>query len=72
MINCQGSEFSVESKSSGVAQETHPDFLRGYISVLHSSEYIPGGAQMSKDSGKQFVAGLLKHRGRSDPDRFQS
>ena len=30
-------------------QETLADFLNGYIGVLHSSEHIPGGANMSKD-----------------------
>ena len=35
-------------------------FLRGYIGVLHSGEHIPGGANMSENTGKQFAEGLLK------------
>ncbi len=26
------------------------DFFEGYVGVLHSSEFVPGGAQMSTDS----------------------
>ena len=44
------------------AQGTLADFLHGHIGVLHSSEYMPGGARMSVDSGKKFAAGLLKKR----------
>ena len=43
-------------------QGTLADFLQGHIGILHSSEYIPGGARMSVDSGKKFAAGLLKQR----------
>jgi hypothetical protein len=38
------------------------DFLQGYIGVIHSSEYVPGGAQMSKDTGRKFAEGMLKKR----------
>ncbi|MXX38371.1 MAG: hypothetical protein F4Z85_09975 [Gemmatimonadetes bacterium] len=44
------------------AQGTLADFLQGHIGILHSSEYMPGGARMSVDSGKKFAAGLLKQR----------
>ena len=43
-------------------QGTLADFLQGHIGILHSSEYMPGGARMSVDSGKKFAAGLLKKR----------
>lgn len=43
-------------------QGTLADFLQGHIGILHSSEYVPGGARMSVDSGKKFAAGLLKKR----------
>jgi hypothetical protein len=42
--------------------ETLAHFLRGHIGVLHSSEHGPGGARMSKASGKKFTAGLLAQR----------
>jgi hypothetical protein len=42
--------------------ETLAHFLRGHIGVLHSSEYVPGGARMSEASGKKFTAGLIARR----------
>ena len=41
---------------------TLADFLGKHIGVLHSSEYLPGGARMSEDSGKKFAAGMLQKR----------
>jgi hypothetical protein len=41
---------------------TLADFLGAHIGVLHSSEYIPGGAHMSEDTGKKFAAGMVKKR----------
>lgn len=38
------------------------DFLAGYIGVLHSSQEIEGGAQMSNKTGKRFAAGMVKKR----------
>ncbi len=59
----------VEHKQQVVSHEvpsevegTLADFLQGHIGILHSSEYILGGARMSEDSGKKFAEGLLKQR----------
>ena len=38
------------------------DFFEGYVGVLHSSECVPGGAQMSQDTGRKFAEGMLKKR----------
>ena len=38
------------------------DFLAGFIGALHSSEHIPGGAQMSQDTGRKFAAGMAVKR----------
>jgi hypothetical protein len=38
------------------------DFLGGFIGALHSSEHIPGGADMSNDTGAQFTEHLVKQR----------
>jgi len=38
------------------------DYLADHIGVISSSEYVPGGAQMSKDCGKKFAEGMLKKR----------
>ena len=38
------------------------DFFEGYVGVLHSSEFVPGGAQMSQDTGRKFAEGMLKKR----------
>ena len=53
-----------------VKPDTHPiegstmaDFFKGYIGGLHSSEYVPGGAHLSEDTGRKFRELLLqKHR----------
>jgi len=51
-----------EAAVSLATGETLADFLREDIGVLHSSEYIPGGARMSEDSGKKFAAVLVALR----------
>lgn len=38
------------------------DFLGEFIGCIHSSEVVPGGAQMSTDTGKKFAAGMVKKR----------
>lgn len=38
------------------------DFLGDLIGCIHSSENVPGGAQMSTDSGRKFAAGMVKKR----------
>jgi len=42
--------------------ETLADFLGDFIGCIHSGEMVPGGAQMSTDSGKKFAAGMVKKR----------
>ena len=49
-------------KRVGELHGTLADFLADSIGVLHSNEYIPGGAKMSEGTGKTFTAGLLKKR----------
>jgi hypothetical protein len=34
---------------------------------LHSSEYVPGGARLSEDSGRKFAAGLIARRQQRRP-----
>lgn len=34
---------------------TLADFLNGYIGVIHSSEFVEGGAQLSENTGNQFA-----------------
>ncbi len=48
-------------------QDTLADYLRGYLSVLHSSEHVPGGARLSEDSGRKFAAGLVAQRHQKQP-----
>jgi len=48
-------------------QATLADFLRRHLGVLHSSEYVPGGARLSKDSGQKFAAGLVAQRHQKRP-----
>lgn len=55
-------EQKAEGYEPSEVQGTLADFLQGHIGILHSSEYMPGGARMSVDSSKKFAAGLLKKR----------
>lgn len=50
------------SASSAESEGTLADFLGKHIGVLHSSEYLPGGARMSEDTGKKFAAGMVTKR----------
>lgn len=38
------------------------DFLGGYVGVLSSDEHVPGGANLSEDTGSRFAAGLRARR----------
>ena len=43
--------------------ETMADFFEGYVGTVNSSEFIPGGAQLSVNSSEKFAALLAaKHR----------
>src|SRR5262245_59101719 len=42
---------------------TMADFFEGLIGVVDSRELVPGGAQMSENTGRKFAEGLMrKHR----------
>ncbi len=45
---------------NGKKYRTLADSLKGYTSVLSSSEYVPGGARMSEKCGDKFTEILLK------------
>ena len=47
---------------SVVEGESLADFLGDFIGCIHSGEVVPGGAQMSTDSGKKFAAGMVGKR----------
>lgn len=38
------------------------DFFAGYVGVVSSSEFVPGGAQMSPETGRKFAEGMVKKR----------
>ncbi len=38
------------------------DFLHGYIGVIHGSESVAGGAQMSEETGKRFAQLMAQKR----------
>ena len=54
-------------QSLGGEQAILADFLRGHLGVLHSSEYVPGGARLSEDSGQKFTAALITQRQQKRP-----
>lgn len=43
-------------------QGTLADFLADSIGILHSHEYVPGGARMSENTSEIFAAGLIQKR----------
>ena len=45
-----------------VEGETMADFLKDFIGCIHSSEHVPGGAQMSEYTGRKFGEILKKKR----------
>jgi hypothetical protein len=47
---------------NGTDERTMADFFAGYVGGLHSGEFVPGGAQLSTDSGRKFTELLLKKR----------
>ena len=53
------------TSESPPAEGTLVDFLGEFIGCIHSSEHVPGGAQMSMDTGKKFAAGMVKKRQKS-------
>jgi hypothetical protein len=60
--------LSPESERSPAAEQvTLADFLCGHVGVLHSSDYVPGGARLSEDSGQKFAAGLIAQRQQRRP-----
>src|SRR5688500_19585338 len=44
------------------AEGTPYDLLKDYIGVVDSRDLIPGGAQMSTDTGRKFTEILLEKR----------
>jgi hypothetical protein len=53
--------------SGGGEQATLADFLCGHLGILHSSEYVPGGARLSEESGRKFTAALRAQRHQQRP-----
>ena len=47
--------------------ETAGEFLKDFIGVLHSSEYVPGGAGLSERTGEAFTNLLLQKRREGQP-----
>lgn len=42
--------------------QTMADYWADFIGCLHSSDFVPGGAQMSTDSGRKFAQGMADKR----------
>lgn len=57
-------QFVVPSqrRRTPTAQGSLADFLADSPGILHSSEYISGGAQMSETKNNAFTEGLIKKR----------
>lgn len=62
-----GPDSDADNSTSGSANLA--EFLGDYVGAIQSGERIPGGAQMSKNSGEKFTELLLsqqRQRGRDD------
>ena len=62
MIPIANLDRHLEETAQTEEPATLADFLQGYVGVLHSSEYVPGGARLSEDSGRKFAEGLTAQR----------
>ncbi len=58
----QSNPLAESSPEPAPEGETMLDFFAGYVGVLSSSEFVPGGAQMSQDTGRKFAEGMQKKR----------
>lgn len=57
------SESDLDEKPAELSEaKTLADLLDGYVGVLHSSEHVSGGAQLSEHTGKKFADGLARKR----------
>ena len=45
-----------------VEGETMADFFKGYAGTINSSEFVPGGANMSQDTGRKFAQLMVEKR----------
>jgi hypothetical protein len=56
-------ELAIESVPEPTSEDgTMLDFFAGYVGVLQSSEFVPGGAQMSQNTGRKFAEGMMQKR----------
>lgn len=58
----QSDVFPEPVREADTEDGTMLDFFTGYVGVLNSSEFVPGGAQMSQDTGRKFAEGMVKKR----------
>jgi hypothetical protein len=58
------SESQAASHDVAPQGQTMADFFEGYAGTIDSREFVPGGAQLSRDSGAKFRE-LLKRKHRA-------
>ncbi|HLJ55436.1 MAG TPA: CopG family transcriptional regulator [Chthonomonadaceae bacterium] len=58
-------QFLPSAQTDPATGHSMADFLDGYIGGLHSGEFVPGGAQLSTDTGKKFTEILRAKHNRS-------
>ena len=62
---------AAEAPAESAPKRTLADLLEGYIGAIRSSEHIPGGANMSVDTGKRFAEGLWEQHQRDQEEARQ-
>lgn len=62
-LACLRERFIGEIAETSTEGSANPaDYLADSIGVLSSSEFVPGGARLSQDTGRKFTDALLKRR----------
>lgn len=62
IVNTLRNQFlPTEAATKTVEVSTMAEFFQGYLGGLHSSEFVPGGANASEETGRKYKELLLKN-----------
>ncbi len=59
-VAVNGSE--IEESEDDLTEGTMYDLLKPFVGIIDSSEFVPGGANMSQDCGRKFAEGMLEKK----------
>ncbi len=55
---------SKEEEPPAAERRTLADLLGDHLGVLRSGEHVPGGAQLSENTGQKFTEGMTRKHGK--------